>query len=67
MNPFLQIIWLLKLFFMSPHYCVDLPDLGVKGLKTGFFTDSRLIPWGYFYLSRLYAWNGLRGEGQHLI
>ena len=25
MNPFLQIIWFLKLFSVSPHYFVDLP------------------------------------------
>jgi hypothetical protein len=30
MNPFLQIIWFLKLFSVSPHYCVDLPRIPLR-------------------------------------
>ena len=35
MNPFLQIIRFLKLFSLSPHYCVDLPFL-LLGAKNKF-------------------------------
>lgn len=32
MSPFLQIIWFLKLFSLSPHYCVDLPFIDSEAI-----------------------------------